>query len=121
MAGMLGMLLAALGAFGATQPASAQPSDAERAARRKTFIAPVAEGVLRVRPTFATCGVCYGAAKAVPGLALEWRKLGVPAWQTLREFPHFDETGDYRGAILRWEENTEYELRIVADGNVRAQ
>ena len=77
--------------------------------------------VLRVRPTFAACGVCYGAAKDVPGLALEWRRLGAGSWQTLREFPHFDETGDYRGSILRLEEDTEYELRIVADGNVRAQ
>ena len=108
MAGLLGMLLAALGAFGATRPGSAQPLDAERAARRKTLIAPVAEGVLRVRPTFAASGVCYGAAKAVPGLALEWRKRGAGAWQTLREFPHFDETGDYRGSILRLEEDTEY-------------
>ena len=33
--------------------------DDERAARRKAIIAPVAEGVLRVRPTFAACGVCY--------------------------------------------------------------
>ena len=123
MAGLLVILFAALGAFGATkaQSASKRPSDAERAARRKAIIAPVAEGVLRARPTFAACGVCYGSAKAVPGLALEWRRRGGEAWQTLREFPHFDETGDYRGSILRLEENTAYEVRVVADGTVRAQ
>ena len=59
--------------------AAASMTEAERAARRKAIIAPVAEGVLRARPTFAACGVCYGSAKAVPGLALEWRKLGEPS------------------------------------------
>ena len=121
--GMLFVLSAVLIAsvFGAAAPKGKNMTEAERAARRKAIIAPVAEGVLRARPTFAACGVCYGSAAAVPGLALEWRKLGAGAWQTLREFPHFDETGDYRGSILRLEEDTAYEVRVVADGAVRAQ
>ena len=70
--------------FGAAAPKGKNLTEAERTARRKELIAPVAEGVLRARPTFAACGVCYGSAKAVPGLALEWRKLGEPSWQALR-------------------------------------
>jgi len=54
----------------AAAPQGTKLTDAKRAARRKALIAPVAEGVLRARPTFAACGVCYGSAKAVPGLAL---------------------------------------------------
>ena len=131
---LIALTLVALCVSGAVAPKGKNLTDAERAARRKAIIAPVAEGVLRVRPTFAACGVCYGSAKAVPGLALEWRKIDTPGgprccaaaipsstWQRLREFPHFDETGDYRGSILRLEEDTAYEVRVVADGTVRAQ
>ena len=87
--------------------------------------APVAEGVLRARPTFNSCGICFGAKKAVAGLTLQYREKAqepgfwaklfgakAPAWTTVKDIPHFDETGDYRGSILGLKEDTEYEVRV---------
>lgn len=81
---------------------------------RVKVIAPVADGVLRCRPTFCSCGVCFGAAKPIPGLKLEYREKGadVTAWKTVEDFPYFSETKDYRGSILDLKENTEYEVAV---------
>ena len=80
-------------------------------ARRIELIAPVAEGVLRCRPTFVSCGVCFGAATPVEGLKLEYRvKDG--AWTSVEDFPYFSETKDYRGSICDLAEDTEYEVRV---------
>ena len=64
--GVLFVLSAVLiaSAFGATAPKGKNLTEAERAARRKTLIAPVAEGVLRARPTFAMPGLPSPMAKA---------------------------------------------------------
>ena len=100
---------------------------------RVAIIKPVAEGVLRTRPTFNACGVCFGAKEAVDGLELQYRLLRPApgfwaklfgakeeAWTTCREFPHYDESGDYRGSIMRLEEDTAYECRVAAGGRALA-
>ena len=81
-------------------------------AKRAELIAPVAEGVLRCRPTFNACGVYYGAAAAIEGLKLEYRRKGAEEWRAVGDFPYFEETRDYRGSILRLEEDTVYEVRL---------
>ena len=78
-------------------------------------IAPVKAGQLRLRPTFTSCGVCWGAGKEVPGVRLDWRMRDGLTWQTLPEFPYFSDTRDCRASILDLAEDTEYEMR-VADG-----
>ncbi len=87
---------------------SARPkaSFAERAA----IIRAVGEGELRLRPTFNSCGVYYGSTNA--GLKLEYRKQGAEAWLPVANCPYFEETKDYRGSILRLEEDTPYEVRL---------
>ena len=92
---------------------------------RVKIIAPVADGVLRCRPTFCSCGVCFGAAKPIDGLKLEYREkgeqpgffarlfgAGEPEWTTVTDFPYFTETKDYRGSILDLKEDTEYEIQV---------
>ena len=81
------------------------------AAERVRLIAPVRDGELRLRPTFCSCGVCFGAAKPVDGLTLAYRRKGDSAWKTA-EFPYFAETKDYRGSLLRLNEDTEYDVEI---------
>ena len=81
---------------------------------RIKLIAPVQEGELRLRPTFVSCGVCFGAAKPIDGIRLDYRKKGAAQWQTLDEFPYFAETKDYRASILRLDEDTEYEVRVFS-------
>ena len=102
-------------------------------AERVAIIKPVAQGVLRTRPTFNSCGVCFGAKDEIAGLELQYRPVK-PApgfwawimgareepWRTCREFPHFNESGDYRGSILRLEEDTAYECRVAAGGRTLA-
>ena len=108
-------------------------SGTEPALRIKT-IAPVAAGVLRCRPTFCSCGVCYGAETPVEGMKLLYRikapKAGFFArifgggketeWKTARDFPYFSETKDYRGSILDLAEATDYEVRLAAGEKVLA-
>ena len=85
-------------------------------AERVPIIAPVAPGVLRARPTFNSCGVCFGSVQAVEGLALEYQTKGDRQWKVCREFPHFDESGDYRGSLMYLREDTAYVCRIVVKG-----
>lgn len=91
------------------------------AEERKELIQPVSENVLRMRPTFNACGVYFGSKALVPGLELQYRRVSVQGeWNICREFPHFGESGDYRGSILRLEEDTVYECRIVTGGRTLA-
>ena len=115
---LLALLMASGARFGGerTDANGVKHSGADAELRIKT-IAPVAAGVLRCRPTFCSCGVCYGAAKPVEGLKLEFRVAGGD-WKTVPDFPYFTETKDYRGSILDLAEDTAYEVRV--DGKVTA-
>lgn len=79
---------------------------------RLKLIAPAAQGELRVRPTFTSVGIVFGSEK-LTDVALEYRVAGKDAAWTKAQAPvYFDECRNYRGSIMRLEENTEYELRI---------
>ena len=112
---MLTVALAVGVAMGASKPVahSMTPKD-----ERVRLIAPVGEGVLRVRPTFCSCGVCFGAKTSIDGLRLEYRQQGAATWQTAA-FPYFAETGDYRGSLLDLVEDADYDVRIVTPPTTR--
>ena len=75
-------------------------------------IDPVAEGELRLRPTFVSCGVTYGSS--CPDLGIRYRKANSgEAWHTETRFPAFPEVANCRGSLLDLEEDTAYELQIV--------
>ena len=112
------LALGMLAAFGANYRVDEKGNvhSARTIAERVAIIAPVAPGVLRARPTFNSCGVCFGSVQAVEGLALEYQTKGDRQWKVCREFPHFDESGDYRGSLMRLREDTDYVCRIVVKG-----
>ncbi len=91
------------------------PARIRREKRRKA-IAPVDAGELRLRPTFSSCGVAWGSPKDVPGLRLECRALPSGEWKAAPRFPYYEETKDFRGSILDLAEDSDYEVRLSADG-----
>ena len=105
------LLLVSASLFALERPLDDGAYSSTPQADRVRIIAPVAEGELRCRPTFCSCGVCFGAAKPVEGLKLEYRAKG-GEWLTEERFPYFEETHDYRGSIMRLAENEEYEVRV---------
>ena len=98
----------------------------EEKAKRIALIAPVADGELRIRPTFNSAGVCWGAAKAIDGFKVEYRKdpryakAGEGAWKEATAFEYFPETKDYRGSIFYLDEDSLYELKLSAGGRTFA-
>ena len=112
------LALGMLAAFGANYRIDEKGNvhSARTIAERVAIIAPVAPGVLRARPTFNSCGVCFGSVQAVEGLALEHQTKGDRQWKVCREFPHFDESGDYRGSLMYLREDTAYVCRSVVKG-----
>ena len=94
--------------------------DAKDTAARPRIIAPAADGELRLRATFVSCSVYFGAAAPIAGLSLECRAAG-GEWKAQPLPPYFPETKDYRGSILGLAEDTAYDVRLVADGKTLAQ
>ena len=89
--------------------------------KRLGLIAPVKEGELRLRPTFVSCGVCWGSAREIAGLALRCRPAG-GAWKTAPHLPYFAESKDYRASVLDLEEDTAYEVELTGpDGAALAR
>ena len=71
---------------------------------------------LRLRPTFASCSVELDAPERIPGLRLEYRKRGSIQWMNVPALPYYKDQPGYRTSIIRLEENTAYECRVVVDG-----
>ena len=94
--------------------------DAKDTAARPRIIAPAADGELRLRATFVSCSVCFGASAPIAGLSLECRAAG-GEWKAQPQPPYFPETKDYRGSILGLAEDTAYDVRLVAGGKTLAQ
>ena len=90
-------------------------------ATRLAQIKPVAQGELRLRPTFSSCGVAWGSGREVADLAFEYRKRGETAWTTAPKPLWFFETGDMRGSLLYLAEDTDYEFRAVSGGKAVAE
>ncbi|MBQ6010327.1 MAG: hypothetical protein IJL17_17475, partial [Kiritimatiellae bacterium] len=86
------------------------------------------DGELLLEPTYCCCSVEFGAAQPIEGLALEYRKVGggrgAPAlpgkWSRVaaREWHHYPLSRTYRASIRDIEEDTAYEVRLTACGQV---
>ena len=79
-------------------------------------------GHLDLAPTFASCGVEFASPRPIDGLRLEWQAQG-DVWNSIDalEFPYFPSDGAYRGSIRDLSEDTEYSVRLVANGKAMAQ
>ena len=93
---------------------------------RLEIIKPMKAGELLLRPTFNSCGFYFGTDK-VESPVLEFRKKGSSKWRTAFAPVHFFEDGnttsglvmnEYRGSIVKLEENTAYEIRFRDGDNV---
>ncbi len=119
----IALAVAFAAAFAASASAAPDPLakyfPQKEAEQRRKLIAPAAEGQLVLRPTFVSCGVCYGSREARDGLSLEWRPRG-GEWRVALQPPRFDETGDYRGSLMGLAEDMEYEVRIRVGGETLA-
>ena len=93
---------------------------------RLEIIKPMNAGELLLRPTFNSCGFYFGTDK-VESPVLEFRKKGSSEWREAFTPVHFFEDGntttglvmnEYRGSIVKLEENTAYEVRFRDGDNV---
>ena len=89
---------------------------------RRKLLKPVKPGELRLRPTFNSCGVAWGVPNECFGIVpvFEYRKKGEQEWETAPAPHWFQDMGDMRGSILYLDEDSEYEMRIVASGKTFA-
>ena len=95
-------------------------------AERLALIDPAKPGELRLRATFCSASVCFGAVTPVEGIALQYRARGTVGWTAARTPSYFAESHDYRGSVVNLAEDTDYEIRLVdgagkalAEGSVR--
>ena len=106
-----GKKVLASGAFLRTEP------------NRLKLIKPVKMGDIMLRPTFNSCSVYFGSVRR-PGIALEFKKSGSDVWQKALTPYFFTEADDkivmseYRGSIVKLEENTSYDVRFTDGGKV---
>ena len=87
---------------------------------RLELIKPVKAGELLLRPTFNACGFYFGTSK-VEDPVVEFRKKGTDKWLPALTPEHFFENkntktklvmNEYRGSIVKLDENTSYEIRF---------
>ena len=69
-----------------------------------------------VRPLFNSCALELDAEKPIPGLAIEYRKVGSLKWIPVRHLPYYSDQPGYRTSITNLEEDSVYEYRVVIDG-----
>ena len=95
---------------------------------RLELINPMKAGELMLRPTFMSCSFYYGTDK-VSDPVLQYKKAGEKNWRKALTPVHFFEnenttTGlvmnEYRGSIVKLEENTTYEVRFCDGKKVLA-
>ena len=89
-------------------------------AERIKAINPANEGKLRLTPTYTSCSVCWGVKSIIDNLCLEYRENGKSEWWKALEPKFFDDVANYRGSILDLNEDTSYEVRLIANGKVLA-
>ena len=82
-------------------------------AERLALIDPAKPGELRLRATFCSASVCFGAAQPIGGLKLQVRTTGSAGWTDARTPPYFEESHDYRGSVTGLAEDTDYEIRLL--------
>ena len=79
-----------------------------------TYLSTLSDCLLR--PTFNSCTVEWHALAPVDGLTMEYRKASHVRWQTIENIPFFKEQPGYRTSILRLEEDSTYDFRVVVNG-----
>lgn len=115
---ILVLLAATVFAAGRVGAAPKKTRKAVSPAEYRQRVAPVSAGELRLRATFCSVSVYYGAASEVEGLSLQVRKAGAADWKDVDAPFYFAETKDYRGSILNLDEDTVYEVRCLQRGRV---
>lgn len=80
---------------------------------------PVSAGELRLHATYASASVVYGGAEA-PAVSVEFRRVCTSEWTKALPPVWFKETENWRGSVLGLAEDTDYEIRVVADGRALA-
>ena len=102
--------------------------NSKREKNRLELIKPMKEGELLTRPTFNSCGFYFGCDK-IDNPVLQFRKKG-GEWQQAFAPVHFYEDGntttglvmnEYRGSIVKLDENTTYEVRFCDGDKVLKQ
>lgn len=93
----------------------AQDNPPEILSKRRERIKAVAEGELRLVPTFVSCSVVWGSKTVFGDLRLSCRKVG-GKWKESEPPVHFQDVGNYRGSILNLSEDTDYEMKLSAHG-----
>lgn len=103
--------------------------NSKREKNRLELIKPMKQGELLTRPTFNSCGFYYGCGE-VEDPVLQFRKQGTKEWQLAMTPVHFYEntnttTGlvmdEYRGSIVKLDENTTYDVRFCDGDKVLKQ
>ena len=92
-----------------------EPATATSPRSRENLVKAVNPGELLLRPTFNSCGFYFGAPELKNPL-LQFRKTGTVEWQSALSPVYFKEFRNYRGSIVKLDENTRYEVRFVSDG-----
>ncbi|MBQ7206209.1 MAG: right-handed parallel beta-helix repeat-containing protein [Lentisphaeria bacterium] len=83
---------------------------------RKDFVQPVEQGKLLLVPTFVSCSVYYGSPE-LENVRLEFRPKGSKQpWRQALTPLYYPEFNNYRGSIVRLEEDTKYEIRFLSGG-----
>lgn len=94
--------------------------------KRLDVIKPVALGKLLLRPTFNSCGFYFGT-KRVDNIAVEFKKSSAKNWNKALVPEFFFESlppkimSEYRGSIVKLEEDTSYDIRILSNGKKLVQ
>ncbi len=83
-------------------------------------IKPAKAGELRLVPTYVSCSMCWGVKGEVAGLRLDYRAVGADDWRTAENPMYFDDAENYRGSIFDLDEDTDYEARLVVNGETLA-
>ncbi len=86
---------------------------------------PVAMGKLMLRPTFNSCSVYFGTPR-LADITLEFKKSAQKKWQKALAPDYFFEQSEgmtmaeYRGSIVKLDENTMYDIRLSSGKKVVA-
>ena len=74
-------------------------------------------GEFRLESTYENISVSWGAPREFKnGVRMEYRKSGESAWREALAPLFFSPNRNYRGSIVKLEEDTVYEVRMLADG-----
>lgn len=85
---------------------------------RLKLINPMKQGELLLRPTFNACGVYFGSPR-VKNVVLEFKKSTSDKWEKALAPEYFYEASEdrymveYRGSIVKLDEDTSYDVRLL--------